>query len=204
MPDRAAEPEGRGGRLAAQRGEYFELVADVPARRGGERLRVLQLPVRQDTTSSRSSSLDNIQVINRCKHSPALLRGHEHDFELIRSVVKAKLPGCFHYLITTFFYPPVRKERTTLVPADPPPGDPRGEVASRASTCSSTRPRRRNRALPETLKAGCPVPRLRAAPRPDRGPAWTGTSPTAPSARRASSTTSAPRAASSPAAASRS
>jgi uncharacterized protein (TIGR00661 family) len=30
--------------------------------------------------------------------------------------VKGKLPFCDHYLITTFFRPPVRRERTTLVP----------------------------------------------------------------------------------------
>jgi uncharacterized protein (TIGR00661 family) len=30
--------------------------------------------------------------------------------------VKAKLPGCFHYLVTTFFYPRVAKPRTTLHP----------------------------------------------------------------------------------------
>jgi uncharacterized protein (TIGR00661 family) len=60
--------------------------------------------------------LDNIHVISRCRHSPELLRGHERDFGLIRSVVAAKLPHCFHYLIPTFFHPPVRSARTTLVP----------------------------------------------------------------------------------------
>lgn len=62
-------------------------------------------------------SVDNMQIINRCKHEPELIAGHEDDFELTRSLVKSKLPGAFHYLITTFFYPPVRKERTTLVPS---------------------------------------------------------------------------------------
>ncbi|MBF5043672.1 MULTISPECIES: MJ1255/VC2487 family glycosyltransferase [Myxococcaceae] len=62
-------------------------------------------------------SVDNMQVINRCKHDPALLAGHEDSFELSRALVKAKLPGAFHYLVTTFFYPPVRKERTTLLPS---------------------------------------------------------------------------------------
>jgi uncharacterized protein (TIGR00661 family) len=61
-------------------------------------------------------SLDNIQIINRCEHSPELLGGWEPTFELTRSIVEAKLPRCFHYLITTFFRPPLRKERTTLVP----------------------------------------------------------------------------------------
>jgi uncharacterized protein (TIGR00661 family) len=61
-------------------------------------------------------SLDNIQMINRCEHDPTLLAEHEPDFELTRALVEAKLPRCFHYLITTFFAPPVRRERTTLVP----------------------------------------------------------------------------------------
>jgi uncharacterized protein (TIGR00661 family) len=62
-------------------------------------------------------SVDNMQIINRCRHDPDLLAGHEDPFELTRSIVKAKTPGAFHYLITTFFRPPVRKERTTLVPS---------------------------------------------------------------------------------------
>lgn len=62
-------------------------------------------------------SIDNMQIINRCKHDPAMLAGHEDQFELTRSIVKSKLPGAFHYLVTTFFKPEVRKQRTTLVPS---------------------------------------------------------------------------------------
>jgi uncharacterized protein (TIGR00661 family) len=62
-------------------------------------------------------SVDNMQIINRAKHDPALLTGHEQDFELTRGIVKSKLPGCYHYLVTTFFYPPLRKDRTTLLPS---------------------------------------------------------------------------------------
>ncbi|MEW6430785.1 MAG: MJ1255/VC2487 family glycosyltransferase [Myxococcota bacterium] len=62
-------------------------------------------------------SVDNMQIINRCKHEPDILAGHEDAYELTKSIVKSKLPGAFHYLITTFFYPQVRKERTTLVPS---------------------------------------------------------------------------------------
>jgi len=62
-------------------------------------------------------SVDNMQIINRCKHAPELLAGHERDFELTRNIVKAKLPGCFHYLIATFFRPELRKDRTTLLPS---------------------------------------------------------------------------------------
>ncbi len=62
-------------------------------------------------------SVDNMQIINRCKHDPSLLAGHEDAFEMTRSIVKSKLPGAFHYIISTFFYPEVRKDRTTLAPS---------------------------------------------------------------------------------------
>ncbi len=61
-------------------------------------------------------SVDNMQIINRCRHDEALLAGWEPQFELSKGIVKSKLPGCFHYLVTTFFYPEVRKKRTTLLP----------------------------------------------------------------------------------------
>jgi uncharacterized protein (TIGR00661 family) len=61
-------------------------------------------------------SIDNMQVINRCRHPAAVLAGHEMDFRLSRAFIRSKLPFCHHYLITTFFFPEVRKPRTTLVP----------------------------------------------------------------------------------------
>jgi len=61
-------------------------------------------------------SVDNIQMVSRCTHAPEILAGHESDFRIAKAVVKPKVAGAFHYLITTFFYPPVRKKRTTLHP----------------------------------------------------------------------------------------
>jgi uncharacterized protein (TIGR00661 family) len=61
-------------------------------------------------------SVDNMQVINRCRHAPKLLAGHEAEFQLAKGIIKAKLPGAYHYLITTFFNPPIRKRRTSLHP----------------------------------------------------------------------------------------
>lgn len=58
-------------------------------------------------------SIDNMQIINRCEHPPEITR--DPSFQLAKAAVKIKLPGAFHYLVTTFFRPPVRKERTTLV-----------------------------------------------------------------------------------------
>ena len=61
-------------------------------------------------------SVDNMQIINRCKHEPDVLAGEETSFQIAKGIVKAKVPGAYHYLITTFFRPPVRKKRTTLHP----------------------------------------------------------------------------------------
>jgi len=61
-------------------------------------------------------SIDNMQVINRCRHPPEITDGVKRDFRLSRAIVSAKLPGAYHYLAATFFVPEVRKKRTTLVP----------------------------------------------------------------------------------------
>src|SRR5690606_21342898 len=59
--------------------------------------------------------VDNMQIINRCEHDPALIDGYAKEFALSQAIVKSKLPFCAHYVVSTFFHPPVRKERTTLV-----------------------------------------------------------------------------------------
>ncbi len=64
-------------------------------------------------------SIDNQQIICRCKHDKTIKHGAVVDYRLTKAFVKAKLPGCEHYAITTFFYPKVRKkysDTTTLVP----------------------------------------------------------------------------------------
>jgi uncharacterized protein (TIGR00661 family) len=59
-------------------------------------------------------SIDNMQIINRCTHGIDITS--DPDFQLAKAAVKVKLPGAYHYIVTTFFYPALRKERTTLVP----------------------------------------------------------------------------------------
>jgi uncharacterized protein (TIGR00661 family) len=59
-------------------------------------------------------SIDNIQAVNRLKHDKEIRKGF--DFRLARLAVKLKVPGAYHYLITSFFFPKVRKKFTTLVP----------------------------------------------------------------------------------------
>jgi uncharacterized protein (TIGR00661 family) len=61
-------------------------------------------------------SIDNMQVLNRCRHPDTILHGLRPEFDLTRAFVKSKLPFCERYLITSFFFPPLARKRTTLVP----------------------------------------------------------------------------------------
>jgi len=61
-------------------------------------------------------SIDNMQIINRCAHAPEITAGVEREFQLAKALVKAKVPGAYHYFVTTFFRPPIRKPRTSLHP----------------------------------------------------------------------------------------
>ena len=61
-------------------------------------------------------SIDNQQIIGRCVQPAEVLQGHEADFQLTRAFIRAKLPRCDHYLVTTFFYPETCRPRTTLIP----------------------------------------------------------------------------------------
>ncbi|MSP63901.1 MAG: UDP-glucuronosyltransferase [Myxococcales bacterium] len=61
-------------------------------------------------------SIDNMQILNRCTLEIDIPDEEKGSFQLAKGIVKAKLPHCDHYLITTFFYPPLRKERTSLYP----------------------------------------------------------------------------------------
>jgi uncharacterized protein (TIGR00661 family) len=61
-------------------------------------------------------SVDNMQVIARCHHDEDVLGDEMRSFLLAKGIVRAKLPRCNAYLITTFFYPRVKRDRTTLHP----------------------------------------------------------------------------------------
>jgi len=61
-------------------------------------------------------SIDNAQVLDRCRHEAALIEGIRSQYWLQRAFVAAKLPFSYHYFITTFFSLPVTRRRTTLVP----------------------------------------------------------------------------------------
>lgn len=61
-------------------------------------------------------SVDNMQIINRCKLPEKVVEGHAVEFKLTKAFIKSKLPWCDEYFITTFFHPEVRKKRTRLFP----------------------------------------------------------------------------------------
>lgn len=61
-------------------------------------------------------SIDNMQVINRCRHDRFVSDDKSFAFRVAKLAVKAKLPGAYHYLVSSFFFPQVRKPRTTLIP----------------------------------------------------------------------------------------
>lgn len=64
-------------------------------------------------------SIDNQQIISRCRIGKFAKQGAKIDYQMTKAFVRAKLPGCNHYVVTTFFEPPVRnrfRKNTTLVP----------------------------------------------------------------------------------------
>jgi uncharacterized protein (TIGR00661 family) len=64
-------------------------------------------------------SIDNQQIVSRCKIGKFAKQNVKVDYQLTKAFVRAKLPGCDHYVITTFFEPPIRRkceEDTSLVP----------------------------------------------------------------------------------------
>src|SRR5262249_39712820 len=64
-------------------------------------------------------SINNQQIIHKCKHDDEITKGVFADYRATQAFVKAKLPKCDHYLVTSFFTPPVRSkfaDRVTIVP----------------------------------------------------------------------------------------
>jgi uncharacterized protein (TIGR00661 family) len=64
-------------------------------------------------------SIDNQQIISRFRLGKFAKQGAKVDYQMTKAFVRAKLPGCDHYIVTTFFEPGVRRrfrKNTTLVP----------------------------------------------------------------------------------------
>jgi len=60
--------------------------------------------------------IDNNHVIDRCRHDRSMREGVAFDFAVARAVVASRLPRAYHYLVSSFFFAPVGKRRTTMVP----------------------------------------------------------------------------------------
>ncbi len=57
--------------------------------------------------------LDNQHVLSRCRLDPRAVAGAEFDYRTQRLVIRAKTPGCDHYVVTSFFEPPLRPRYTS-------------------------------------------------------------------------------------------
>ena len=114
-------------------------------------------------------SVDNMQIIDPCTHAPEIIEGLAPDFRLTKAIVKAKVPGAFHYYITTFFYPPTRKSGHLSASADFTSRDLGGAAGGRLAPAGvsdvDVQPGPAGR--PEGLRAR--MSHLRPAARPDGG-----------------------------------
>ena len=61
-------------------------------------------------------SIDNMQVMNRCNLDITISKEEKSNYTLAKNIVKAKVPGCDHYFITSFFDAEIKKENTSIVP----------------------------------------------------------------------------------------
>lgn len=60
--------------------------------------------------------VDNINMLDRCRHDREIIGPERQDFVVARAVTRAMVPAAGDYIITTFFRPPLARGRTILVP----------------------------------------------------------------------------------------
>jgi len=61
-------------------------------------------------------SIDNMQVINRCTLGIEIPAEEVDSYQLAKTIIKAKVPFCQRYLVTSFFNAPPRKPNTMVIP----------------------------------------------------------------------------------------
>jgi uncharacterized protein (TIGR00661 family) len=61
-------------------------------------------------------SIDNMQVMDRCVLDIKIPKEEKKNYILAKGIVKAKVPGCRHYFITSFFDAELSKKNTSIVP----------------------------------------------------------------------------------------
>ncbi len=61
-------------------------------------------------------AVGNINMLDRCRHEHEIIGKEREDFLLAKTVAHSMVPGAMHYIVTTFFRPPIARGGTTLVP----------------------------------------------------------------------------------------
>ncbi|MEY4875743.1 MAG: hypothetical protein RL708_892 [Bacteroidota bacterium] len=61
-------------------------------------------------------SIDNIQMLNRCKLEIDIPTSEKNNFTIGKTITKAKVAGANHYFISSFFEAPIIKKNTSFVP----------------------------------------------------------------------------------------
>ena len=57
-------------------------------------------------------SVDNIMMLDRCRHDEGIIGDDTLDFELARQIARTKAPGLHWAIVPTFFRPPLRRQAT--------------------------------------------------------------------------------------------
>lgn len=60
--------------------------------------------------------VDNVHMVDRCRHDHEIIGGHRQDFLMAKMVTRAMVPTAGDYVVLTFFKAPIARGRTTLVP----------------------------------------------------------------------------------------
>jgi uncharacterized protein (TIGR00661 family) len=61
-------------------------------------------------------AVDNINMLDRCRHDHAIIGRERDDFILARAITRSMVPGAVEYFVTTFYRPPIARKCTTLIP----------------------------------------------------------------------------------------
>lgn len=61
-------------------------------------------------------AVDNINMLDRCRHDDEIIGAQRQDYVLARTITHSMVPGAVEYIVTTFFGPPIARGGTTLVP----------------------------------------------------------------------------------------
>ena len=61
-------------------------------------------------------SIDNMQVMDRCTLDIEIPKDERGNFKLAKAILNAKVPGCRHYFVSSFFTAEIRKANTIVPP----------------------------------------------------------------------------------------